>query len=202
MTLTGRAASRLHDCSGMTPREAAMLTGQSCYAEVLERIEHYRGIIAVADDDGSQCLGPAEQTLMDAAFAQAAKSFAEGGLPIGAVLARDAKLLAAGDNRRVQNGDPIAHGEMDCLRTAGRLKSYKDLTLFTTLSPCMMCSGTIVQFKIPRVIIGENRTFGGNEDFLRARGVEVLVLDDARCVELMRRFQCDHPDVWKEDIAE
>jgi len=156
----------------------------------------------MADDEASQRLGLAEQALMDAAFAQAAKSFAEGGLPIGSVLARGAELLAAGHNRRVQNGDPIAHGEMDCLRTAGRLKSYRDLTLFTTLSPCMMCSGTIVQFKIPRVIIGENRTFGGNEDFLRAHGVDVVVLDEPRCVDLMTRFQCDYPDVWKEDIGE
>ena len=156
----------------------------------------------MADDEASQRLGLAEQALMDAAFAQAAKSFAEGGLPIGSVLARGAELLAAGHNRRVQNGDPIAHGEMDCLRTAGRLKSYRDLTLFTTLSPCMMCSGTIVQFKIPRVIIGENRTFGGNEDFLRANGVDVVVLDESRCVDLMTRFRCDYPEVWKEDIGE
>jgi cytosine deaminase len=156
----------------------------------------------MAVDEESQRLSPAEQVLMDAAFAQAAKSFAEGGLPIGAVLARGATILAAGHNRRVQHGDPIAHGEMDCLRTAGRLKSYKDLTLFTTLSPCMMCSGTIVQFKIPRVIIGENRTFGGNEAFLRSHNVDVVVLDDPRCVDLMSRFQCDYPDVWKEDIAE
>jgi creatinine deaminase len=154
----------------------------------------------MAVDEGSRCL-EAEQALMDLAFAQAAKSFAEGGLPIGAVLARGAKLLAAGHNRRVQNGDPIAHGEMDCLRSAGRLKSYRDLTLFTTLSPCMMCSGTIVQFKISKVIIGENRSFGGNEDFLRAHGVEVVVLDEPRCVDLMSRFQSDYPDVWREDIA-
>jgi creatinine deaminase len=156
----------------------------------------------MAVDGDSQHLAPAEQALMDTAFAQAAKSFAEGGLPIGAVLARGTTLLAAGHNRRVQNGDPIAHGEMDCLRSAGRLKSYKDLTLYTTLSPCMMCSGTIVQFKIPRVIVGENRTFGGNEAFLRAQGVDVVVLDEPRCVDLMSRFQCDYPDVWKEDIAE
>ena len=93
-------------------------------------------------------------------------------------------------------------GEMDCLRSAGRLKTYKDLTIYTTLSPCMMCSGTIVQFKIGRVIIGENRTFGGNEDFLRARGVEVVVLDDPDCVSLMTRFQKQYPDVWNEDIGE
>ena len=147
-------------------------------------------------------LNAAEQALMDAALAQAEKSFAEGGLPIGAVLARGAELLAAGHNRRVQQGDPIAHGEMDCLRAAGRLKSYRDLTLFTTLSPCMMCSGTIVQFKIPKVIVGENRTFGGNEDFLREHGVQVVVLDDPRCAALMSRFQREYPAVWAEDIGE
>ena len=147
-------------------------------------------------------LSDADQRLMDAALAKAEKSFSEQGLPIGAVLARGAEILAAGHNRRVQHGDPIAHGEMDCLRAAGRLRSYRDLTLFTTLSPCMMCAGTIVQFKIPRVIVGENRTFPGNEDFLRAHGVEVIVLDDARCVSLMRRFQNDYPAIWAEDIGE
>jgi len=147
-------------------------------------------------------LTDAEQALMDAAFAQAQKGFSEGGIPIGAVLARGSSLLAAGHNRRVQFGDPIAHGEMDCLRTAGRLASYRDLTMFTTLSPCMMCAGTIIQFGIPRVIVGENRTFPGNEDFLRSRGVEVLVLDDARCVDLMERFQRAFPLVWQEDIGE
>ncbi|MBS0639268.1 MAG: nucleoside deaminase [Proteobacteria bacterium] len=139
---------------------------------------------------------------MDEAFRQAKKSFDEGGLPIGSVLARGATLLAAGHNRRVQQGDPIAHGEMDCIRSAGRLRSYRDLTLYTTLSPCMMCAGTIVQFGIPRVIVGENRTFPGNEDFLRSRGVEVLVLDDARCIDLMQRFQATYPAVWAEDIGE
>ena len=147
-------------------------------------------------------LNEADQRLMDAALAQAEKSFAEHGLPIGAVLARGPDILAAGHNRRVQHGDPIAHGEMDCLRAAGRLRSYRDLTLFTTLSPCMMCAGTIVQFKISRVIVGENRTFPGNEDFLRAHGVEVIVLDDARCVALMSRFQREYPAVWAEDIGE
>src|SRR3984885_12700935 len=140
--------------------------------------------------------------LMDTALAQAEKSFAEQGLPIGAVLARGADILAAGNNRRDGHGDPIAQCEMDSLRAAGRLRSYRDLTLFTTLSPCMMCAGTIVQFRIPRLIIGENRTFGGNENFLRAHGVECGVLDDARCVSLMSRFQHDYPAIWAEDIGE
>ena len=147
-------------------------------------------------------LTKSETMLLEAAIAQATKSFDEGGLPIGAVLARGSEMLAAGHNQRVQLGDPIAHGEMDCLRRAGRMRSYRDLTLYTTLTPCMMCSGTIVQFKIPRVIVGENRTFAGNEAFLRARGVEVIVVDDSRCVSLMERFQAAYPDVWMEDIGE
>lgn len=147
-------------------------------------------------------LDPQDQALLDAALAQAEKSFSEGGLPIGAVLARGPHLLAAGHNRRVQHGDPIAHGEMDCLRIAGRQRSYRDLTLFTTLTPCMMCAGTIVQFKIPKVVIGENRTFAGNEGFLRDHGVEVVVVDDPRCAALMRRFQAEYPAIWAEDIGE
>ena len=139
---------------------------------------------------------------MDAAVAQAEKSAAEGGIPIGAALVGPAGIIAVGHNRRVQHGDPIAHGEMDCLRAAGRQRSYRGLTLYTTLSPCMMCAGTIVQFKIGRVVIGENRSFGGNEDFLRAHGIAVTVLDDPRCIALMAAFQRDHPELWNEDIAE
>ena len=139
---------------------------------------------------------------MRAAIEQAEKSLSEGGVPVGAVLAEGGVPVAAGHNRRVQQGDPIAHGEMDCLRAAGRRASYRNTTLYTTLSPCMMCAGTILQFKIPRVVVGENSSFGGNEDFLRSRGVEVVVLDDERCKSLMRRFQAEHPDIWNEDIAE
>jgi creatinine deaminase len=135
------------------------------------------------------------------AIAQASTGFDEGGIPIGAVLVENGAIVAEGHNRRVQHGDPIAHGEMDCLRQAGRRRSYRDTILMTTLSPCMMCTGTIVQFGIPKVIIGENRTFGGNEDFLRQRGVEVVLLDDPECVALMRRFIEAHPDIWNEDIA-
>jgi cytosine/creatinine deaminase len=147
-------------------------------------------------------LTASEQTLMEHAIEQAKLSFSSGGLPIGAVLARGPTLLAVGHNQRVQLGDPIAHGEMDCLRNAGRLRSYRDLTLFTTLSPCMMCTGTIIQFKIPRVIVGENRTFGGNEEFLRSHGIEVIVLNEQQCIALMEAFQEKYPEVWKEDIGE
>jgi creatinine deaminase len=102
----------------------------------------------------------------------------------------------------VQKGDPIAHGEMDALRKAGRQKSYRDMTIYTSLSPCMMCTGTIIQFGIPRVVIGENTTFGGNEDFLRSRGVEVIIADDPDCIALMEKFIAEKPELWNEDIAE
>ena len=144
----------------------------------------------------------ADRRFICTAIEEAELGMAEGGVPIGAALVVDGKVVATGRNRRVQQGDPIAHGEMDCLRNAGRRRDYRRATLYTTLSPCMMCSGTIVQFGIPRVVVGENATFGGNEDFLRSRGVEVVVLDDARCQALMRRFQREQPEVWAEDIAE
>lgn len=132
----------------------------------------------------------------------AAKGLAEGGVPVGAVLMRGATVLAAGHNRRVQLGDPIAHGEMDCVRNAGRQRTYRDTVLYTTLSPCMMCAGTILQFAIPRVVIGENRTFGGNEDLLAGRGVEVVLLDDPACKALMDAFIERYPEIWAEDIGE
>ncbi|MGI9385142.1 MAG: nucleoside deaminase, partial [Methyloligellaceae bacterium] len=112
------------------------------------------------------------------------------------------KLIASGRNRRVQEGDPIAHGEMDCLRRAGRQRSYRSMTLYTTLSPCMMCSGTIVQFAIPRVIVGEAKNFPGNPEFLREHGVEVVIADDPDCIALMGRFIAEKPELWAEDIAE
>lgn len=144
-----------------------------------------------------------DKTLMAMAYAQAQKSLGEGGLPIGAVLAdAHGNVIAMGHNRRVQNGDPTAHGEMDCLKNAGRRPHYRDTVLYTTLSPCMMCSGTIVQFGIPRVVVGENVNFGGNEGFLESRGVEVVVLDDADCKEMMGRFIAENPVLWNEDIAE
>ncbi|MEM7377434.1 MAG: nucleoside deaminase [Pseudomonadota bacterium] len=136
------------------------------------------------------------------AYEEAKAGFDEGGCPIGSVLARGDELIAQGRNQRVQGGDPIAHGEMDCLRKAGRQKTYRDKTLYTSLSPCMMCSGTIVQFGIPRVVVGENVNFGGNEAFLRERGVEVIVVNDPDCIALMKRFVEEKPELWLEDIAE
>jgi cytosine deaminase len=141
------------------------------------------------------------QHFLRLAYQQALKSYQEGGLPIGAVLTQDGEVLAAGHNRRVQDGDPIAHGEMDCLRKAGRRPGYAGTVLYTTLSPCMMCSGTVLQFGIPVVVIGEDRNFPGNPDFLRAHGVEVILLQDPDCIELMRRFIAERPDLWDEDIA-
>jgi cytosine deaminase len=138
---------------------------------------------------------------MAVAIAEAEAGLAEGGIPIGSVLAGPQGIIATGHNRRVQQGDPIAHGEMDCLRRAGRLSSYRGLTLYTTLSPCMMCTGTIIQFKISRVVIGENRTFGGNEALLRSHDIEVTVLNDQRCVEMMQAFQRNNADILREDIG-
>lgn len=138
----------------------------------------------------------------EAAYEAAQKSLSEGGIPIGAALAREGVVIASGHNKRVQHGDPIAHGEMSALRAAGRQKSYRDTTLYTTLAPCAMCTGTIIQFKIPRVVVGEARTFDGEFELLRSRGVEVVVLDDQRCVDMMRMFQEENPDLWAEDIAE
>lgn len=143
-----------------------------------------------------------ELAVFEAALEEARQGYANKGIPIGSVLAEGGRIVGRGHNKRVQEGDAIAHGEMDCLRQAGRRRSYCGTTLYTTLSPCMMCAGTIVQFKIPKVVIGENQTFGGNEEFLRSRGVEVVVLSDLRCVELMRKFQAEHPDTWAEDIGE
>jgi cytosine deaminase len=142
------------------------------------------------------------QSAIDACFEQARKSYDEGGCPIGSALTRGQAIVAVGHNRRVQDGNPILHGEMDCLQNAGRQASYRDCTLYTSLSPCMMCAGTIVQFKIPRVVICDTANFGGNEQFLRDHGVTVEIVDDARCIDLMARFIAEKPALWNEDIAE
>ncbi len=146
-------------------------------------------------------LNETDKRLLRVAYDEAKAGFDEGGCPIGSVLARDGRVVSQGRNQRVQGGDPIAHGEMDALRKAGRQKTYRDTTLYTSLSPCMMCTGTIIQFGIPRVVVGENTTFGGNEEFLRSRGVEVIVADDPDCIALMTRFIKEKPELWNEDIA-
>jgi len=147
-------------------------------------------------------LNQIDKKFLRLAYDEAMAGFGEGGCPIGSVLAKGDRLIAQGRNQRVQGGDPIAHGEMDCLRKAGRQKSYRGMTLYTSLSPCMMCSGTIVQFGIERVVVGENVNFGGNEDFLRQRGIEVIVVNDGDCIQLMKRFIQEKPALWAEDIAE
>ena len=147
-------------------------------------------------------LNKSDKEMLRIAYNEAKAGFDEGGCPIGSVLARDGKVVSQGRNQRVQKGDPIAHGEMDALRKAGRQKTYRDTTLYTSLSPCMMCSGTIIQFGIPRVVIGEAVNFGGNEELLRARGVEVIVANDQDCIDLMDKFIKEKPELWAEDIAE
>jgi len=142
-----------------------------------------------------------DERFMKEALAMARQGHGGGGIPIGSVLVRGDHIIGRGHNQRIQNGDPILHGEMDCLRNAGRQRSYRSTCLYTTLSPCMMCAGTIVQFKIPRVVIGENRNFGGNEQFLRDRGVEVVVMNDDLCYKLMKEFIESRPQDWSEDIA-
>jgi creatinine deaminase len=142
-----------------------------------------------------------DQKMMAAARAQAEASLAAGGVPVGAVLARGPDIIAAGHNERVQLGDPVAHGEIACLRNAGRQASYRHMTVYTTLSPCQMCSGAILLFQIPRVVVGEAQTFAGDLGFLTDRGVAVTLLEDERCMALMREFQARHPDVWSEDIG-
>ena len=147
---------------------------------------------------------PSPTELLAAAVAEARRGRDEGGVPIGAALVVDGQVIAVGHNRRVQEGSAIKHGETDCLEAAGRLPAsvYARATMVTTLSPCDMCTGAILLYKIPRVVIGENRTFYGGEDLLRARGVDVVVLDDAECVELMTDFIAREPGLWNEDIGE
>jgi len=147
-------------------------------------------------------LNDTDRKFLRIAYDEARAGFDEGGCPIGSVLARGDELVSRGRNQRVQKGDPIAHGEMDALRKAGRQRSYRDMTIYTSLSPCMMCTGTMIQFGIPRVVIGENTTFGGNEEFLRSKGIEVLIADDPDCIALMTRFIAEKPELWNEDIAE
>jgi cytosine/creatinine deaminase len=143
----------------------------------------------------------ADRNFMKLAYQQALKSYNEGGLPIGAVMVENGQVIAAGHNRRVQDDDPTAHGEMDCLRRAGRRSRYTGVTMYTTLSPCMMCAGTLLQFGIARVVIGEARNFNGNAELLRRNSVIADILDDADCIALMARFIRERPELWDEDIA-
>jgi cytosine deaminase len=140
---------------------------------------------------------------LQAAIAEAEAGLAEGGIPIGSVLVHQGRVLGRGHNRRVQRGSAVLHGEMDALENAGRQPAavYRRCVLYTTLSPCAMCSGAILLYRIPRVVVGENQTFLGEEDLLRSRGVVVEVLQDPHCVQLMREFIASRPDLWNEDIG-
>ena len=144
-----------------------------------------------------------DHEMLALAVAEARAGLAEGGIPIGAALVHDGKVLGVGHNRRVQLGSAIRHGETDCLENVGRLPAtvYAASTMVTTLSPCDMCTGAILLYGIPRVVVGENRTFYGGEDYLRARGVEVVLLDDAECVAMMQDFIAANPELWNEDIG-
>jgi cytosine deaminase len=141
---------------------------------------------------------------LQAAIEEAEQGLAEGGIPIGSVVVHDGAIVGRGHNRRVQRGSTVLHGEMDALENAGRrtARFYRECTIYTTLSPCPMCSGAVVLYGIPRVVIGENRTFMGDEDLLRSRGVAVSVVQDERCISLMREFIARHPALWNEDIGE
>ncbi len=141
---------------------------------------------------------------MQAAIEEAREGLAEGGVPIGAVLVIDGEIVGRGHNRRVQKGSAVLHAEMDCLENAGRLRAgdYRRAVLYSTLSPCDMCSGAVLLYKIPTVVIGEHRTFRGPEEYLRSRGVELVILDDPECLQLMQDFIAANPALWYEDIGE
>ncbi len=143
-------------------------------------------------------------SFMLAAFEQARASQVEGGIPIGSVLVHDKKIIGRGHNRRIQSGSPVLHAEMDALENAGRQLAsvYRECTIYTTLSPCAMCSGAILLYGIPRVVVGENQTFKGEEEHLRSRGVDVTVLQNPDCIVLMREFIAARPGLWNEDVGE
>jgi len=144
----------------------------------------------------------AKDQFMQAAIDEARLGRSQGGIPIGSVLVRDGQLVARGHNKRVQEDSAIKHGEMDCLTNAGRQRSYRDTVIYSTLMPCFMCAGTIVQFKIPKVIVGESRTFDGAREFMESHGVEVIDLDLQECVDMMNEFIEAEPTLWNEDIME
>lgn len=156
-----------------------------------------------ADGRACRAAGGEVDPFLEAAIEEARAGLREGGIPIGAVLVIDGWIVGRGHNRRVQRGSVILHAEMDCLENAGRLRArdYRRATLYTTLSPCDMCGGAILLYGIPRVVIGQNQTFRGPEQYLRQRGVELVVLNEATCVQLMRDFLAAQPDLWNEDIG-
>ena len=138
---------------------------------------------------------------LQAAIEEARKGLSEGGIPIGSVLVKDGQIVGRGHNQRVQKNDPMTHAETDCLRNAGRIGSYKGTTLYSTLMPCYMCAGTVVQFGIKRVVVGESKTFPGAPEFMRQHGVEVIDLQDPECISMMEKFISEKPALWNEDIG-
>lgn len=143
----------------------------------------------------------AQDPFLKAAIDEARAGLSEGGIPIGSVLVRDGEIIGRGHNRRVQDGDPVTHAEIDCLRRAGRVGRYAGAVLYSTLMPCYLCSGAVVQFGIKKVVVGESVNFPGAPDFMREHGVEVTDLADPECVEMMRRFISEKPELWNEDIG-
>jgi len=142
-----------------------------------------------------------EDHFLKAAIEEARKGLSEGGIPIGSVLVRDGEIIGRGHNQRVQKDDPMTHAETDCLRNAGRIGSYAGTTLYSTLMPCYMCAGTVVQFGIKRVVVGESKTFPGAPDFMRAHGVEVIDISSPECISMMEEFIREKPELWNEDIG-
>jgi len=184
--------------------------------DAIQRENLLAGKLQPSDIDPAQSKGtqvmsskpPKSDPFMDAALEEAMTGLKEGGLPIGSVLVRAGKIIGRGHNRRVQHGDPMAHAEIDCLTNAGRQTTYKDTVLYSTLMPCYLCTGAAVQFGIPKVIVGESVTFVGGEakwgkspDFMRANGIELINLHDPQCIDMMRKFIAEHPDLWNEDIG-
>ena len=138
---------------------------------------------------------------IQAAIDEAKKGLAQGGIPIGSVLVRDGKIIGQGHNQRVQKGDPMAHAEIDCLQKAGRIGNYKDAVLYSTLMPCYLCAGAVVQFGIKKVIVGESKTFPGAEEFMKQHGVEIINLQSEECISMMKDFIEKNPELWNEDIG-
>ncbi len=143
-----------------------------------------------------------KDTFIQAAIEEAQQGVSEGGIPIGSVLVRDGKIIGRGHNKRVQDADPVTHAEIDCLRNAGRIGNYKDSVLYSTLMPCYLCAGAVVQFGIKKVFAGENETFSGAKEFMESHGVEVINLDLEECKAMMRKFIEENPKLWNEDIGE
>ena len=139
---------------------------------------------------------------MKEAIKEAEQGYSEGGVPIGSVLVRNGEIIGRGHNRRVQHSDPTAHGEIDCLRAAGRQRSYRDTVLYSTLMPCSMCAGAAAQFKVPIVVAGENRTFKSAYDWMESNGIKVIDMDMDECFNLLAKFAKENPEIWKEDIGE